>query len=140
MNHFWKSPELDSLVLATIGSHHPDLADAKIACIFTEKASKSAGRAVPGKLKKFPPRLVALLPIGEEYDYLLEVAFEIWNDYSPHQKNALVHHLLCFAERAEDEEEHVSWKIRRPDVEAFISNIREFGNWNTDLELLNGVR
>jgi len=136
MNKFWKSPDLETLVLSTIGAHHPDLADAQIACIFTEKASKSAGRAVPGKLKKFPPRLVPLLPTGEEYDYLLEVAWEIWNDYSPQQKSALIHHLLCYAERVEDDNEEVSWKIRRPDVEAFISNIREFGYWNTDLQLL----
>lgn len=135
MSEFWTDEELENKVLSLVGTNHTDLADAKIACAFKEKSGKSGGKIVPGKLSKFPKKLEPFMG-GQKYDYLLEVGYDVWRNYTDRQKLALLDHLLSFGVRNEDEEENVTWGIGSPDAVIFFKNFREFGTWNTDLELL----
>jgi hypothetical protein len=113
-----------------IPSFHPDLATARIKYMFVEKASKSKGRVVLGKVRKISGILQYLLNL----DFLFEVALDQWNELSGDQREALIDHLLeqCFGE--EDEKTgDMKWSVREPDVKEFTSIFKRHGAWHDNL-------
>lgn len=118
--------------------YHPELIGANIACIFKEKASKSDGRPIVGKVSKVPLRYHAIMPTP--HDYLIEIGMDVWQELSDSTREAWVDFLLeqCYGE--ENKEGDIIWKLRKPELVGFTSIIGRHGlGWNDGLSKLQSM-
>ena len=120
----------EEIARVIIPKYHPGLATARIRFICRNKATKKAGHLIPGNVYKMAPKYEYL--IG--YDFVLEIALEVWNDFNPRQRRAVVDHLLSRCIGDEDEENgEMKWKLRPPQVQEFPEIVERHGQWNEDL-------
>lgn len=131
----WKAgEEVQDTVKTLIGEAHPHLADIcdDIICIFKEKASRKGGQPTLGKTSK-APALISLL--GErDYQFVIELAADTWNELDEAQKKALLDHQLCFIGGEEDEKSgEMKYHITSPDISYFSSEVERNGHWRPDL-------
>lgn len=126
----WKA---DEAVVATvrdlISKHHPHLAvvDDKIAVLFREKAAKAGGRVISGKSKKAASILKVLSPV--DWEFIIELAADEWQDLNNYQRVALLDHHLCALQVGEDKKGNVKCSVRTPDVAFYKSEIERHGFW-----------
>lgn len=121
---------VEEIALRLIPTYHPELATARIAYIFVDKASKRGGRAVLGKARKISGALEYLL----QQDFIVEVALECWNELADRQRNALVDHLLESCTGEEDETTgEMKWVMREAEVKEFASILSRHGAWTDEL-------
>ena len=137
-----------------VRQHHTHLATAKIGYLFREKASKKGGKIVWGTASKFPPKYQAFfaraekpegaVPDGatkedEEYQFLIELAWDVWQTLDNAKKVALLDHELshCWGEEEEGEKDGKSggmtWSIVSHDFEEFGDVIRRNGLYHEAL-------
>ncbi len=109
-----------------IREHHSDLIEAKIAMIFRSKAASTGKKLVWGKASKIPKRLQALL----DYDFLIELAADIYEDLSDEQKLALIDHELCHCHM----DDFGKAKMVHHDIEEFDCIIERYGAWAPDIK------
>ena len=67
------------------------------------------------------------------YDFVLEIALEVWNEFSINQRRAIIDHLLSRCIGEEQEDGSMKWKIRPPQVQEFPEVVARHGQWNDDL-------
>jgi len=120
----------EEIAIKLIRKHHPDLASARIKYICRNKAKKRSGNPVPGHVYKMSPMYSFLT----DFDYVVEIALDVWNYFNPHQRNAVIDHLLtrCYGE----ENEHTGdmrWKIRPPEIQEFTEVAERYGQWHEGL-------
>jgi len=121
---------VETIATSLIGTHHPELAEARFRYIYKETASKRGGKPVLGSVKKMSARDVFL--IGAEF--LVEIPLDVWNTLDSSRRIALVDHLLERCTGEEDEQtSEMKWKTREPDVYEFSSILRRHGAWTDDL-------
>lgn len=121
---------VEDLAMRLIPHFHPELATARIKYIWVETASMKSGRPVFGKVRKVSGAIEYLL----EIDFLIEIALDKYNELSPHQRSALVDHLLERCHGEENEKDgSMKWKVREPDVQEFASILQRYGAWNEEL-------
>lgn len=122
---YWNADEVEDLVRVYM-KFHPELVGAKIACVFKEKASKSDGVPIVGKISKVSPSNHPLMK--EEYDFKIEIGSDAWLELNPTQREAWVDHLLEHAYGVESETTgDMSWKLRNPELMGFPSIINRHG-------------
>ena len=131
----WKAgEEIQGQIKTLIGNAHPHLADIcdDIIVIFKEKASCKGGKAILGKTSK-APALLSLL--GErEYQFVIELAADTWNQLTDIQKNSLLDHQLCFIGGEEDQKSgEMKYHLTAPDISYFSSEVERNGHWRPDL-------
>lgn len=127
-----EAQSVESIANKLIGTHHPELAEAKFRYIFKEKCSKKGGKPVLGTVKKMSD-LQKFLITGEP-DFLMEIPLDVWNELDVSRRTALVDHLLERCTGEEDEQTaEMKWKTREPDVYEFSSILRRHGAWTEDL-------
>jgi hypothetical protein len=113
-----------------IPKYHPELATARFQFLCRNKAVKSGGRPVPGKIYK-PSGWVKFLT---ESDFVIEIALDCWNGLQPSQRCALVDHLLSKCVGTEDEQTgEMKWSLRPPEVQEFPEVAERHGCWNDSL-------
>jgi hypothetical protein len=72
-----------------------------------------------------------------DFSYVLWVWKEWFEDASPIEREALVHHELRHIMAEEDEESgELKWKIREHEVEAFSSEVERYRDWRIELSQL----
>lgn len=121
---------VETIANGLIPNYHPELADARILYVFTDKAGTKNGRELFGKAKK----VSGLWEWALEKDFVIEVAGDKWNELDGNQRNALVDHLLECCTGEEDEESgEMKWKIRDPEVQEFASILKRYGVWHQGL-------
>lgn len=132
---YWEADEVKTIVNDFM-KYHADLMGAKIGCVFKEKASKSDGVPIVGKITKVPGKYVALM--DEDYDFIIEVGADAWADLSSDKREAWIDHLLEHAYGLEnDKTGEMSWKLRKPELMAFPCIINRHGlGWKTGLAKL----
>lgn len=121
-----------------ISKHHHELASAKFIYLCRNKSAKSGGKPVPGHIKKLAPMDKHLsrsyCEAGEEPDFVMVVALDVWNDLQPNQRVALIDHLLTRCQAVEDEKSgEMKFSIRPPQVQEFPEVVERHGRWNEDL-------
>jgi Putative phage metallopeptidase len=127
-----EAQSVESIANSLIGTHHPELAEAKFRYIFKEKCSKKGGKTVLGTVKKMSD-LQKFLITGKP-DFLIEIPLDAWNELDASRRTALVDHLLERCTGEEDEQTaEMKWKTREPDVYEFSSILRRHGAWTEDL-------
>lgn len=123
---------VETIANSLIGTHHPELAEAKFRYIFKEKHTKRGGKPVLGTVKKMSDLQKFL--IENNPDFLMEIPLDIWNELDAPRRTALVDHLLERCTGEEDEQTaEMKWKTREPDVYEFSSILRRHGAWTEDL-------
>lgn len=114
---YWLAVEVEDIIEQYI-KYHPELIGATFGCIFKEKASKSDGQPIVGKISKVSDRDKVLM--SEPYDYRMEIGYDAWVELNNAQKEAWVDHLLEHAYGEENEKDgSMSWKLRKPEISAF---------------------
>jgi hypothetical protein len=128
---FGEFEAIEEIAKVLISKHHLDLATARIRYICKNKASKKAGFLVPGNVYKMAPKYEYLVGC----DFVLEIALEVWNDFNPRQRQAVVDHLLsrCVGEEDEEDGGAMKWKLRPPEVQEFPEVVERNGQWNESL-------
>ncbi len=127
---FADSEAVEEIALKLIPKHHPHLATARIQYICRNISAKRGGRPVPGNVYKMTGKWEHL--VGK--DLVVEVALDVWNDYNPHQRIALIDHLLTRFVGEESEENGVmKYKIVLPEVQEFAEIAERHGQWNEGL-------
>ncbi len=121
-----------------IPNYHPHLANAKFLFLCRNTAAKSSGQKVPGSVKKASPLeryAGSFLNSGEEPDFIMIIALEVWNEYPPNKRKALLDHLLmrCVAEE-NPVTGNVSYGTRPPNVQEFPEIVTRHGSWNESVE------
>jgi len=130
--NYEEAQAVESIADSLIGTHHPELAEAKFRYIFKEKCSKRRGKTVLGTVKKLG-ELQTFLIEGNP-DFLMEIPLDVWNELDASRRTALVDHLLERCTGEEDEQTaEMKWKTREPDVYEFSSILRRHGAWTEDL-------
>jgi len=132
---YWIATEVEDIVEA-YRKYHAELIGARIACIFKEKASKSDGIPIVGKISKVSERDKVLMT--EPYDYRIEIGADAWQELNNAQKEAWVDHLMEHAYGEEsDQTGEMTWKMRKAEIRCFPSIIARHGiNWMPGLPKL----
>ncbi len=116
-----------------IRKHHPHLLTAKIKYMCRDRASKKSGVPVAGVVTKNSPKLTFLT----DFDFVMDVALEVWNILEPKQRIALIDHLLTRCTGEEEEESgEMKWGIIPPQVQEFSEVAQRHGRWNDGLQEL----
>lgn len=135
---YWKAADVPALV-DKYRKYHDTLIGAKISCIFREKAQMSDGEPIVGKVRKVSDKYKPILE--EDYDYILEIGADVWQELSGSEREAWIDHLLghCYGEEDESTGE-MTWKTRRPEIVAFSDVLDRHGvDWDENLKQLKQV-
>lgn len=129
---YWIADEVSDIVQNYM-KYHADLIGAKICCVFKEKASKSDGVPIVGKIFKVTSKYQPFM--DEPYDYMVEIGADAWADLNMDQREAWVDHLLEHAYGIENERTgEMTWKLRKPELMVFPSTVNRHGlGWKTGL-------
>lgn len=84
--------EIVELVEEIRAEWHPRLVPARIGVLMCEEAPQSKGRAKWGEVKRPPEELRTY---GQHLDFLLWIARDEWEKFTPEQQRAAIDHLLC---------------------------------------------
>jgi hypothetical protein len=133
------SESVQEIVRNLLPKYYHELVNAHILCLCRNRASKAAGIPIPGMIRKANPTECHLAQKSghEGADYILTVALDVWNDLQPHQRIALVDHLLARCVAVEDETTgEYKYRLRPPQVQEFPEIAARNGKWNEGLSLL----
>lgn len=127
---FGESEAAEEIAKKLIAKHHTHLGSARFRYICRNKATKRSGVPVPGNVYKMSNKFEYL--VGQ--DFVIEVALDVWNNYSPQQRIALIDHLLtrCVGEENEENGE-MKWSVRSPEIQEFAEVAERNGQWNEGL-------
>jgi len=126
----------EMIAKALIARYHPHLASTKIKWLCRNKAAKSAGKLVPGHVKKASP--IERHLADQEYDFIITIALDVWNEFTGDSKSALIDHLLSRCVAMENERTgELKYRVQPPQVQEFPEVALRHGAWNEDLAALN---
>lgn len=130
MTQYEKAPEVEDISKELITTLPLDdgIVEAKIAYLFVLKKESY----FKGQIQKPEGALQVLL----EYDFVMLIHKNTWNELDENQKKALVYHELLHVTHTETKEGKIVWKLRRHEVEEFVQVVRHFGNWSEELRVL----
>jgi hypothetical protein len=111
---------------------HPDLCHVNIKFICRNIARKRNKKAVPGSVYKVNPMFVFLT----EHQYIIEVALEVWNEFDPKQREALIDHLMTRIHVETDDAGEIKTSLRSPQVQEFPEIVERHQAWSDDLQEL----
>jgi len=129
MSEYLKSNILEEIAQQVINEYPLDskIKEAKIVYLFsTRKKSNFAGKIQkPGGTWKYL----------SDYDFVVIIHQESWNNFAQDQKKALLYHELSHVFHKEKDNK-IIWKLRVHDVEEFINVVEHFGYWSPMLKEL----
>lgn len=126
---YWTAgDDVQDLANEVIREHHPHLQDADILFLFREKASKRNGKLQAGKASKMSSKEKAIA--GREYDFKIELAFDLWTLQNDAWRRALIDHELCHCGGNSLD----GWELLAHDLEEFAAIVERHGLWNQDVE------
>ncbi|HED05454.1 MAG TPA: hypothetical protein ENI61_02075 [Ignavibacteria bacterium] len=113
-----------------IKNYHSHLSAAEIRYIFRNRAAKRSGVKVSGNVYKMSGKYKFLTG----FDFIVEIALDVWNDLAPNQRIALVDHLLTRCVCIENETTgDFKWKVIPPAIQEFPEVAERNGQWNEGL-------
>lgn len=115
---------------------HPYHGLVNIHFICRNVAKKKGQKLVPGSVYKVNPMYQHLTG----YDFIVEVALEVWNQLDPQKRTALIDHLMMRIDVSENEMTGVIKKsLRHPDVQEFTEIVERYRAWTPELEDLESA-
>jgi hypothetical protein len=107
-----------------ISKYHPVASDAEIAYIMRAKHQTLNGKVKLGSCAKQPAKAKLL----HEWDYVIEIAWDMWALMDDTQRESLLLHDICHIDQ-----EDGAWKVRMHDVEEHTKVVQRYGLWKPDL-------
>lgn len=100
----------------------------KIAYIFNlrEKCSYYGQIQLPGNAWEFL----------FDYNFVMIIHKEAWNNFDDNQKQALVFHELKHVASKLDKDGNILWRLYKHDIEEFLDVVKIFGDWSNGLRTL----
>lgn len=140
MMHANGNEEVGKFVRLLISQDFSALEGAKIAYLLAEKPTKSRGREQHVSIKRFPEKLLAFFPEDVEYDFLIEITTNAWNDET--RREPLLAECLSRLEREDTVvkkgrnkgETRTKWTLNGADAEVFPDLLRRYGPYKPELE------
>lgn len=136
---FADASDVERIAKRLIPLYHKHLAAARIRYLFRiGGAWKTGGKDVLGKAAKLGTQQQFL---SEDFDAVVLIDADRWEELDPAQREALVDHELCHYVQATDKYEipimqpngRPVLKLRAHDVEEFVEVIQRHGLWDIDL-------
>jgi len=128
---FWPGPrEIEETASRLISDHHEEAANARICYLFRKKHVKVGGQVRAGSCAKQSGKSKLL----NGFDYVIDIAWDLWVFMEEHQREALILHELCHVFK--DGEAAPSWKIEPHNVQEFTKVIEVYGLWQPNLEAM----
>lgn len=136
MSVYSRAPEVAAITDTVIQECQPDLVEAKILCLFVDRAPKRGGHKVLAQLSQLGGLAKYLSRYAGdkreiEFDFVLKVSAIDWSDMTDRRRRALLDHALSHGRWHEG-----TWKMVSPDVQEFIEVVRRRGTWTEKLEEL----
>ena len=129
--------EVINMAKDIIERYHEHLLPAKICYLFKEQATKSGNKVILGTAKK----ATAEVKLMTGFDFIVTLAYDMWQTLNDVQRRALVDHELCHCTVSEKGTEF-KWAIRKHDFEDFLEIVERYGDDTLSLkgfmELLRG--
>ncbi len=120
--------------------YHPHLEEARIGlCWQQDLKPDKDGRLELGKCRKASD----LQREFAEFDFIITLNEEVWDEFTSKERAALLDHELCHAQIAKDNEDkpikdergRFCWRVKKHDLEEFRDVVERHGVWKQDLEL-----
>ncbi len=118
--------ELLRIAQEVIDAWHPELKRARIGFVFKSEAGTHKGHMVLADVGAIPARM----KIHLELDYIVSVAFDVWNRFDDKKRRALLDHEFCHCYRNSNTGE---WTTRDHDVQEFVEVVQRHGLWTNSL-------
>lgn len=125
------TPDVLGIANKIITRYHPPLTLARVGFLFQDEASKKAGNYVLGSASKTSDKERAA---GLDYDFIITLAKDMWQDLSQHQREALIDHELCHCDFTQGYA-----RMRGHDIEEFHCIVERYGLWKSDLAVFGQV-
>lgn len=123
---------VEALAKQILPTFHAELVDAKIRYYFVSEHSMKSGRAITGKARKLSG---AAQFLAGGYNFVIEVAMDLWNQMEEAERRATIDHLLEYCTGEADEESgEMNWTMREPDVKEFATILDRHGAYNDGLK------
>lgn len=123
------SKEVLELVEQVIEQYEPSMGEERIGVLMRNVAPRSAGKRVMGKAKMVGPEQKALMaaffPPEETPDWVIWFAQDVWEELSPAQRLAMVHHYLYHCQIQDNGKR----KMRSPEIVEYRRIIDAHGLW-----------
>lgn len=74
-----------------------------------------------------------------DFDYVIVLWKEWWDEASELQRNALLYHELSHIIFSENKEHEIVYGLRDHELEIFVSEVRAYGLWDESLDYLDRV-
>lgn len=110
-----------------MAEHRPEAVPAAVAILFKAKHGETNGKIKLGSCIKQG----AVNKMLHGWDYIIELAWDMWAMFDDTQREALLLHEICHI--FQGGEEKVEWKIEPHNVEEFVKVIEVYGLWKPDL-------
>lgn len=122
---------VETLARQILPTFHAELAEAKIRYYFVTEHSMRGGRAICGKARKLSG---AAQFLAGGYNFVIEIALDLWTPMTEPQRRATIDHLLEYCTGEEDEDSgEMNWTMREPDVKEFSTILSRHGAYNNEL-------
>jgi len=134
--NYWKcDDEIVEIAEEMIKLYHPDAAYANICYLFRFGHSKAGGKVVLGTCTKQSEKLKIL----HGFDFIIEFAYDVWEQLTDIQQKALILHELKHISIGEDKEGNIKLRLCKHDLEEFRDVVEIFGLYTQDLQQMAHV-
>lgn len=132
----WRADaDVTDLAMDIIKTNRPELAVTEIVYIFREKAGKKAGKTIIATARKVATKENVVHSFEGKPDvvFVVEIGADAWQELSPEQKRAVMHHELCHCGFEESESGDMVPTIIPHDIEEFSAVVETHGFYMKDV-------
>jgi hypothetical protein len=134
--NYWKcDDEIVEIAEEMIKLYHPDAAYSNICYLFRAEHSNTGGKIILGTCTKQSDKLKIL----HGFDFIIEFAYDVWEQLTDIQQKALILHELKHIEITEGKEGQIKLRLCKHDLEEFRDVVEIFGLYTQDLQQMASV-
>lgn len=127
--------DVERVIKVVVKECYPELEKAGIKALFQLGLWMMGGKVKCASIK---PVSQKERYAGVNADILLILSSDIWKGLSPEGKEALIDHEFGHIKVVQNDD-GISYRTKRHDVEDFVATVRRRGNWNDELEELANI-
>lgn len=132
------APEVEKIASELIQKHFTELTEIRIEYFFIDKETLKNGRRVWAQVQKHGGKVAYLCSNNERLDdpfFSMQVSKPIWDNLTPIQKEATVHHELSHLDvRYKKNSDEPILSTRPHDIQEFITTANLYGTYKDDIK------
>ena len=133
---FWRADsDVVDMATAVIKQYRPELADTEIVYMFKEKAGKKGPKVVIATARKVSSKenVVHSFEGKADVTFVVEIGADAWQELSPDQRKAVLHHELCHCGFDDKEDGGPEPALIPHDIEEFSEVVEAHGFYMKDV-------